>query len=159
MFQHPYIDMDEWRDQPVRHRYVHGGFEGTDTRFSFYLPPTAVARKGIQPVVTLTVHGGEKAVVKAGEAVRFEGVISVPPQAGQVTFAEFDFEGQGRFADKANLEPINEPNTQVKAQSRHRYETPGTYFAVLRAASARSGDRKEVFAQIRNLARVRVVVE
>ena len=24
---------------PVRHRYVHGGFEGTDTRFSFYFPP------------------------------------------------------------------------------------------------------------------------
>ncbi|WP_439135973.1 PKD domain-containing protein [Pseudomaricurvus sp.] len=39
MFQKPYIDQDEWRDSPVRHRYVHGGFEGTDTRFSFYLPP------------------------------------------------------------------------------------------------------------------------
>jgi hypothetical protein len=34
-----YIDLDEWRAQPVRHRYVHGGFEGTDTRFSLYLPP------------------------------------------------------------------------------------------------------------------------
>jgi hypothetical protein len=34
-----YIDVDEWRDEPVRYRYVHGGFEGTDTRFSFYLPP------------------------------------------------------------------------------------------------------------------------
>ncbi|NHO66766.1 hypothetical protein G8770_14545 [Aestuariicella hydrocarbonica] len=39
LFQHPYIDLDEWRDSPVRHRYVHGGFKGTDTRFSFYLPP------------------------------------------------------------------------------------------------------------------------
>jgi hypothetical protein len=29
----------EWRDTPVRHRYVHGGFRGTDTRFSFYFPP------------------------------------------------------------------------------------------------------------------------
>jgi hypothetical protein len=34
-----YIDVDEWRDEPVRYRYVHGGFEGTDTRFSFYFPP------------------------------------------------------------------------------------------------------------------------
>lgn len=34
-----YHDVDEWRDTPVRHRYVHGGFEGTDTRFSLYLPP------------------------------------------------------------------------------------------------------------------------
>jgi hypothetical protein len=34
-----YIDVDEWRDAPLRHRYVHGGFEGTHTRFSFYFPP------------------------------------------------------------------------------------------------------------------------
>jgi hypothetical protein len=33
------VDVEEWRDQPVRHRYVHGGFKGTETRFSFYLPP------------------------------------------------------------------------------------------------------------------------
>jgi hypothetical protein len=31
MFSRPYMDIDEWRDQPVRYRYVHGGFEGTDT--------------------------------------------------------------------------------------------------------------------------------
>ena len=39
MFATPYIDVDEWRDAPRRHRYVHGGFEQTDTRFSFYFPP------------------------------------------------------------------------------------------------------------------------
>lgn len=38
LFQAPYIDIDEWRDVPVRHRYVHGGFHGTETRFSFYFP-------------------------------------------------------------------------------------------------------------------------
>jgi hypothetical protein len=41
VFAQPYIDIDEWRDAPVRHRYVHGGFKGTDTRFSFYFPPKA----------------------------------------------------------------------------------------------------------------------
>ena len=38
MFDKPYIDIDEWRDVPVLHRYVHGGFKNTDTRFSFYFP-------------------------------------------------------------------------------------------------------------------------
>ena len=38
-FTDPYVDVDEWRDAPVRHRYVHGGFAGTETRFSIYLPP------------------------------------------------------------------------------------------------------------------------
>jgi hypothetical protein len=38
-FGEPYVDADEWRDEPVRHRYVHGGFAGSDTKFSFYFPP------------------------------------------------------------------------------------------------------------------------
>jgi PKD domain-containing protein len=39
LFNAPYIDKDEWREAPARHRYIHGGFKGTDTRFSFYFPP------------------------------------------------------------------------------------------------------------------------
>lgn len=39
MFKEHFVDIDEWRDTPVRHRYVHGGFKGTNTRFSFYFPP------------------------------------------------------------------------------------------------------------------------
>jgi hypothetical protein len=38
-FAQPYIDSDEWRETPVRHRRVHGGFKGTDTRFTIYFPP------------------------------------------------------------------------------------------------------------------------
>ena len=38
LFNKPYIDIDEWREIPVKHRYVHGGFKGTETRFSFYFP-------------------------------------------------------------------------------------------------------------------------
>src|ERR1700722_11526711 len=37
----PYIDIDEQRREPLPHRYVHGGFEGDETRFSFYFPPAA----------------------------------------------------------------------------------------------------------------------
>ena len=33
-FGRPYIDEDEWRESPVPHRYVHGGFEDTTTRFA-----------------------------------------------------------------------------------------------------------------------------
>jgi hypothetical protein len=39
LYAQPYVDIDEWRDAPVRHRYVHGGFKGTDCRFSLYFPP------------------------------------------------------------------------------------------------------------------------
>lgn len=33
-----YVDVDEWREEPIRHRYVHGGFAGNATRFSGYFP-------------------------------------------------------------------------------------------------------------------------
>lgn len=39
LFQELFIDIDEWRDEPVRHRYVHGGFTDTEARFSIYFPP------------------------------------------------------------------------------------------------------------------------
>lgn len=38
-FGPPYIDADREEEAPVPHRYVHGGFEGTDTRFAFHFPP------------------------------------------------------------------------------------------------------------------------
>jgi hypothetical protein len=41
LYETPFVDVDEWRDEPVRHRYVHGGFEGSDLRFSLYFPPAA----------------------------------------------------------------------------------------------------------------------
>ena len=41
-FGRPWIDVDEWRETPVPHHHVHGGFEGTDTRFTFYYPPVEV---------------------------------------------------------------------------------------------------------------------
>lgn len=37
-YTEPFIDVDEWRDTPMRHRYVHGGFKDTELRFSFYFP-------------------------------------------------------------------------------------------------------------------------
>lgn len=37
-YSEPYIDINELRGEPISHRYVHGGFKGTDARFSFYFP-------------------------------------------------------------------------------------------------------------------------
>ena len=42
MYKSPYIDTDAWRDKPFRHRYVHGGFSGTQLLFSYYFPPESM---------------------------------------------------------------------------------------------------------------------
>ncbi|MGD9796627.1 MAG: hypothetical protein AB7V15_00785 [Acidimicrobiia bacterium] len=50
-FGAPYLDRDETRDEPTPHRYLHGGFEGTGTRFSLYFPPAEAYRgRFIQPL-------------------------------------------------------------------------------------------------------------
>ena len=38
-FGRPFIDIDEERDRPSPHRFIQGGFAGTDTEFAFYFPP------------------------------------------------------------------------------------------------------------------------
>jgi hypothetical protein len=40
LFQETVIEVDEWRDTPVRHRYVNGHFADTGVRFSCYFPPS-----------------------------------------------------------------------------------------------------------------------
>jgi hypothetical protein len=56
-FTQPYVDVDEWRTTPVRHRYVHGGFRDADTRFSFYFPePDAYEGRFFQHVTPVPQH-------------------------------------------------------------------------------------------------------
>jgi hypothetical protein len=56
-FTRPFVDVDEWRESPVRHRYVHGGFHDNDTRFSFYFPaPEAYEGRFFQHVTPVPQH-------------------------------------------------------------------------------------------------------
>ncbi|MDR1531077.1 MAG: PKD domain-containing protein [Clostridiales bacterium] len=44
-FSKAYCDADEWRDKPLRHRYMHGGIEGSELKFSFYFPPKELYKR------------------------------------------------------------------------------------------------------------------
>ncbi|MDD7833893.1 hypothetical protein [Paenarthrobacter sp. AB444] len=66
-FGAPFIDQSEWHESPVPHHYVHGGFTGTDTRFSFYLPEeTAYEGRFYQHVTP--VPQSENLATQEGEA-------------------------------------------------------------------------------------------
>ena len=50
-FEKAYVDIDEMRDAFVRHRFIHGGFKDTGTRFSFHFPePKYYAGRFLQPL-------------------------------------------------------------------------------------------------------------
>jgi hypothetical protein len=122
------------------------------------LPPTAAARKGVQPVVALTANGGERAEVAAGETVDFVARIDAPPGTGVIVKAEWDFEGAGDFPVSAPFEFVAPDGSSVTVEASHAFAAPGVYFPALRATSHRQGNATTRFARVQNLGRVRVVV-
>ncbi|MBD3630817.1 PKD domain-containing protein [Cyclobacterium sp.] len=120
------------------------------------VPATAEERKGIQPVIRLEANGTSKAIVKAGESVKFSAQIELPEGSGTIVALEWDFNGNGEFEKVTS--PISESSI-FEIETEHKYPEPGTYFVALRATSQRKGDANTPFSRIKNLGRVRVVVQ
>ena len=135
------------------------------TSFSFskdnelLLPATASERKGIQPVVNLTIvggtRGGKRIDVSAGQSVSFEGSIDAPPGAGSIVIAEWDFLEVGDY-------PLKDPAargtaTSLRVKADHVFTKPGVYFVALRGGLHRDG-AKGRGEPTHHLDRVRVVV-
>ncbi len=118
------------------------------------VPTRAGERRGIQPVVALSVNGGVRADVRVGEAVEFVGMIEAPPRTGRVVAAEWDLDGSGGYGETSAVQPAR----RVRVTKTHAYTAPGTYFVALRGVSQRQGDTATPYARLNNLARVRVVV-
>jgi hypothetical protein len=129
-------------------------YDVSDSQVS--VPANAAARRGIQPVVDLTVRGPghDRVDVAAGQSVTFKAKIQVPPNTGQVVATEWDFTGTGNFVAAR----FGRPKPTVHVQATFTYTTPGTYYVALRATSQRNGDPTTRFTRIQNLGRRRVVV-
>ena len=118
------------------------------------LPVAADERKGLQPAVRLTANGAARADVKAGEAVSFEAVVEAPPGTGVIAAVEWDFEGDGRYPVTSEL---GEPSPRAVVRQSHAFAQAGVYFPAVRVASRRP-DAEGLYAQPKNIGRVRVVV-
>ncbi|MFJ9737301.1 Tat pathway signal sequence domain protein [Streptomyces sp. NPDC101166] len=118
------------------------------------VPPSAAARRGVQPVVRLTVDGTDRVDVRTGEQVTLCAVGEVPPGAGQVVSVQWDLEGDGTY-------PVTEgvaPAERVRVERRHAFSSPGTRCVTVRVRCERDGDVTALFTRVDNIARVRVVV-
>ncbi len=122
------------------------------------VPAVAVERKGIQPVVSVTANGGKRAEVTVGTSVTVEAVVDVPPVAGSLVVAAWDFDGSGNYATPADVSSAKVDGNRWVFKITRQFDKSGTYFPTLRAASSRKGDGVSPFAQVQNLDRARVVV-
>ena len=120
------------------------------------MPPTAAARRGVQAVVDLTANGAARAEVEVGQPVSFHAHVEVPPGAGTVVGAQWDFEGTAEY-------PLAEPGLDgsratLNVTATHAFAAPGTYFPAVRVTTQRQGDLATRHARVHNLGRVRVDV-
>lgn len=155
-------DLSAWVEQGIeppastRYRYEEGQIIPEEN---------ALQRRGVQPVVTMTAGGGSSAYVKPGEAVEFAVSVQVPEGAGMVTAVEYDFAeewkipAQNPFPVKGVFTRTQEGNIHgAESVMTHSYEKPGTYFASVRCKVNRYGDGNDIFTQVSNLARARIIV-
>jgi hypothetical protein len=93
-----------------------------------------------------------------GDPVEFSALVDVPPGAGTIVGAEWDFEGAGDFPVVAPFD--NEASSYVSKTltTSYAFSAPGTYFPALRVTSQRQGEMDNPYGRIQNLGRVRVVV-
>ena len=127
-------------------------YEFTDGKVS--MPPTAQARGGTQPVVSVTANGEVRADVRPGTPVTLQVEAEAPPGAGSFTQVQWDLDGSGGFSVD---QPIERGQTALSLSMDHAFEKPGTYFVTARVRLNREGD-PAARRQIENLASARVVV-
>lgn len=147
------------------------GIEPFDTMHYTYadgqitLPKTAKERGGMQPVVSAVVenaagqsdHDGKVTTAKAGQKVHFSALIEVPPKAGKVTHAAWDYEKTNDWSKDEIVESVDD--CTYKVETDHVFTEPGIYYPVIKVASNRHGDPSDIFTQCKNLDRVKVIVE
>lgn len=160
------LDVSDWVERGIEPRKS-TVYEVIDNQI--YPAKTAAERKGIQPTITLLANGETCARVKAGEEVNFTAIVQVPEGAGEITSIAFAFEASHEFKEneldwafpyKGQIRHTLE-NGLYGADSSisHVYDKPGTYFASVRVCAERGGDANRIYTQVKNLARVRVIVE
>ncbi len=118
------------------------------------VPTDAGERRGVQPVVSLTVDGAARADVAVGTEVTLRAAAAVPPGTGAIVAVQWDLDGSGRFAVHDAIEPA----PAIEVERRCTYGAAGTSFPVVRVIAHRHADAESPYARLQNVARARVVV-
>ena len=170
------IDLSAWVEKGVEPLKRTAYTLGEDGQIH---PETDIRKRyGIQAIPMLKANGQKRAEVKAGECVKFTVDVEVPQGAGEVTeilfaqrekdltAAETEVSGAARLMLGKDMWDTSLPFEKGEKDGIHTahaeimggYDKPGTYFATVRVATQRQGDAGDVFTQVLNLDRARIVV-
>ena len=124
-------------------------------------------RNGMQAGIVLTANGQKCCRVKAGGEFVLRSEATLPENAGEITGISFDFRDRrgfpekikGLFPVKGNLVKTEKDGVKgAYSELIYRFDEPGIFFISSRVSSQRNG-KKDIFTQVKNLDRVRIIVE
>jgi hypothetical protein len=143
-------DLSEWveHEVPPAPSTVYAVEDGQVT-----VPGRAASRLGVQPVVSLTADGGQRADVPPGTPVLLTAAAEAPPGGGKIVRVQWDLDGDGTF----EIDDTIEPATRVTVTRHCAHDTPGIRFVTVKVSAQRDGDPSTPFARMDNLARARIV--
>lgn len=149
------LDLSDWVERGIEpaQSTTYSVFDG-----QISVPSGAKERKGIQPVVELKVNHTKSTEVSVGEQVQFTAYVEMPDNAGILTTVDWNFEGESGQFENGEYESVQKDGTIGTVKSSHIFSHPGTYYPVIRVKSNRHGKRDDIYTQVQNLSRVRVVV-
>lgn len=152
MLRQALVDLAAWVEKGVVPP-ENTGYKLVDNQVE--LEASAQARHGIQPVVELFADGVKCAHVKAGCSVHFYAEVDIPTGGGCLEQAEWSFEGEQDYPYEGIVQEQQAQRAVLTAE--HTFTAPGTYFPVVRVTTNRN--RGDGYTRLRNLCRVRVIVE
>jgi hypothetical protein len=98
------------------------------------LAPRAADRRGLQPVMTFTVNGTQRAEIGVGQAVNLTARLEMPPKTGQIVQYKWTVDGKD---DLPTVVP--NPQPQIEVARTLKFDKPGTYVVRLTVNAQRDG--------------------
>ena len=110
-------------------------------------------RRGVQPVISVTVDGAPAVTVPSGQQVTIR-IEAHAPEGGVITGIEADPTGAGALAEAVPVVP----SPQAAADRTVTFDAPGTYFVAARVTAQTAGDPTDPHARVHNIGRARITV-
>ena len=118
-------------------------------------------RGAVQPVPDATVNGGKRIEVKPGEQVTIKVAVDMPKGTGKIIRAEWCVDNSKEFTVQQDLSSAVYSNNDehVEFEQTVSYDEPGTYFPTVIVYGERNGNAENIYANVRNLDKVRIIVK
>jgi len=152
VFNQALLDMMAWAERGIAPKpSSQWRFELPDTQV--ILSADAAVRRGLQPVVEVTVNGSDHAAVAVDQPVTMVGKLEMPPATGQIV--RYDW----TYGPATDATVLAKPMQRVDITRTIRFTAPGDYIIRLAADGQRSGLADPADQTLaRNFKEVRVTV-